>query len=114
MHMSKIAKFDKDLVSSLFLNDLSFANILTDDSDMYYNPDCFSINTNVHLKGDTSKLKRIDDGDIPIYLFMNGNNLFMETEADEIEFDNISIKLFHQRRRAGSPDFCKSWEECPF
>lgn len=93
--MSKIAKFDKDLVSSLFLNDLNFANILTDGSDEFYNPDCFSINTNVHLKGDVSKLKRIDDGNIPIYLFMNGNNLFMTTEADEIEFDNISIKLLH-------------------
>ena len=21
--------------------------------------------------------------------------------------------IFHQRRRAGSPDFYKSWEECP-
>lgn len=21
--------------------------------------------------------------------------------------------VIHQRRRAGSPDFCKSWEECP-
>jgi hypothetical protein len=29
-------------------------------------------------------------------------------------FSVRQLFFFHQRRRAGCPDFYKSWEECPF
>lgn len=29
------------------------------------------------------------------------------------EFHKVWESKFDQRRRAGSPDFCKLWEECP-
>lgn len=50
------------------------------------------------------------------------NNKFIDiVRAENPEIEDGSLLalpdengVFHQRRRAGFPDFYKSWEECPF
>jgi len=34
--------------------------------------------------------------------------------SEELKTEGRTSTTIHPRRRAGSPDFCKSWEECPF
>ena len=44
-------------------------------------------------------------------------SMIAKIEAGKVDLSQSKIKafadVFHQRRRAGSPDSCKSWEECP-
>ena len=55
------------------------------------------------------------DEDFARKMFMVGwvHDVGYEFSKEQAEHPGISSEMLHQRRRAGSSDFCKSWEECP-